>query len=368
MTRKTKALSIEPCDQSRRDFILKAGLFTMAMNFPVEILGKTKAKRKMGIVVHSYGLRWNSSVNSTDFPGFQDALQLLDHCHNLGAGGIQVGVQNWSADFALRLQQRSLAHGMFIEGSIGLPRLEKDGATFEKQIETAKSAGVNIFRTVCLGGRRYESFKSRSEFDRFKEESLKALKTATKIAEKYQVRLAIENHKDWRAKELVEILKWLDNESAGITLDFGNNISLLEDPDEVIEILAPYAFSTHIKDMGVQTYDSGFLLSELPLGSGVVALKKAVETCLKYNPEINFNLEMITRDPLKIPCLESAYWLTFEELPGKDLANTLRLVRDRSYTGSLPLISHLSPEEQLAKEEANIISCMQYSQKELNLK
>ncbi|WP_291784334.1 sugar phosphate isomerase/epimerase family protein [Cecembia sp.] len=368
MTRKTKAISIEPFDQSRRDFILKAGLFSMAMNFPGEILGKTEAKRKMGIVVHSYGLRWNSTVSSQNFPGFQNALQLLGHCHTLGAGGIQVGVQNWNRDFASQLRQESQALGMFIEGSIGLPRLEKDSATFEKQIEIAKSAGVSIFRTVCLGGRRYETFKSRLEFDRFKEESLNALKIAAKIAEKHQVRLAIENHKDWRAKELVEIIKWIDNKWAGVTLDFGNNISLLEDPDEVIEILAPYAFSTHIKDMGLQAYDYGFLLSEIPLGTGVVDLKKAVEICQKYNPDINFNLEMITRDPLKIPCLDPAYWPTFGELPAKDLARTLSLVRDKSHSGSLPIISHLKPEEQLATEEDNIISCMQYSQNELNLK
>lgn len=356
-----------PFDPSRRSFLLSAGMLALAMNFPESVLGKSLARQKMGIVVHSYGLRWHSSIESQAFPGFQNALQLLEHCHKIGAGGIQVGVQNWTNEFAGQLRARSKTLNMFIEGSIGLPRSEKDVSSFEKQIEIAKSAGVAIFRTVCLGGRRYETFQSRSEFDSFKEESLNALKTASKIAEKYQVKLSIENHKDWRAKELVEIIQWLDNQWAGVTLDFGNNISLLEDPDEVIEILAPYAFSTHIKDMGLKSYESGFLLSEIPLGQGVVNLEKAVFLCLKYNPKINFNLEMITRDPLKIPCLEEEYWKTFGDLTENELAKTLSLVRDKSFPGSLPMISHLNSEEQLSKEEENILACLAYSKKELKM-
>lgn len=355
-------------DPDRRKFLLNAGVLTLAMAMPGTVLGKFLTREKMGIVVHSYGLRWNASVQSPEFPGFQNALQLLEHCHMIGSGGIQVGVQNWTNEFATLLKKRSQELNMYIEGSIGLPRSEKEAAGFENQIEIAKSAGVNIFRTVCLGGRRYETFTSKTEFESFKEESLKGLKRASKIAEKHQVKLAIENHKDWRAKELVEIIHWLDNKWAGVTLDFGNNISLLEDPDEVIEILAPFAFSTHIKDMGLLTYENGFLLSEIPLGQGVVNLEKAVSLCLQHNQEIKFNLEMITRDPLKIPCLEEGYWKTFENLPANELAKTLRLVRDKGFNGKLPIISNLNPEEQLSKEEENILACLEYSKSQLKMK
>ena len=36
---------------------------------------------------------------------------------------------------------------------------------------------------------------------------------------------------------------------------------------------------------------------------------------------------MITRDPLKVPCLTDRYWATFADLPGRHLARTLSLVR-----------------------------------------
>ena len=37
---------------------------------------------------------------------------------------------------------------------------------------------------------------------------------------------------------------------------------------EVVEALAPRAFTTHFKDMALEEYEQGFLLSEVPLGTG----------------------------------------------------------------------------------------------------
>ena len=48
---------------------------------------------------------------------------------------------------------------------------------------------------------------------------------------------------------------------------------------------------------------------------------------------------MITRDPLKIPCLTEGYWTTFPELPGKHVARALSLVRSHPRSQPLPRIS-----------------------------
>jgi L-ribulose-5-phosphate 3-epimerase UlaE len=150
-----------------------------------------------------------------------------------------------------------------------------------------------------------------------------------------------------------------------VTLDFGNNVSLLEEPMEVIRTLAPFAFSTHVKDMGVKSYEKGFLLSEVELGTGIVDLKEAVALCQKYNPKVTFSLEMITRDPLEIPCLEDSYWATFENPSAQQLAKILRMVRDNIYPTSLPEVKNLSPEQRLAFEEENVVKCLAFSRKEL---
>ena len=70
--------------------------------------------------------------------------------------------------------------------------------------------------------------------------------------------------------------------------------------------------------MGVEEYRDGFLLSEVPLGAGVLDLAPRRQGSLRTaRPEIRLNLEMITRDPLKVPCLSDGYWTTFPDLPGK---------------------------------------------------
>jgi hypothetical protein len=181
------------------------------------------------------------------------------------------------------------------------------------------------------------------------------------------VRLAVENHKDWRVEELLGILKRLDSRHVGVCLDTGNSIALLEDPHEVVRAYAPWAFTTHFKDMSVAEYEAGFLLAEVPLGRGFLNLKEVLTILKKANPLIRINLEMITRDPLRVPCLTKKFWATFETLPGRYLADTLALVRKHASRHALPIVSKLSLAEQVAAEEENVQNSLRYAGDKLGL-
>lgn len=350
----------------RRAFLQKSAAGAVGLALPT--MPSFFREMPMGIVVHSYGNRWNSKVPSEKYPGFKDALDLLEHCHQIGAGGVQVLVKDWSDDFAKKVRARREQLGMYLEGSIGLPNNTTDVPRFEQEVKNAKEAGVQVLRTVCSAGRRYETYHSREAFQQLQKNALVALQLAIPVMNKQKMKLAIENHKDWQAPELVNILKQLNSEWVGVTLDFGNSISLLEDPMEVVQTLAPYAFSTHVKDMALEEYTEGFLLSEVPLGKGILDLPQIISLCKKYNPNIAFSLEMITRDPLEIPCLKKEYWSTFDDVRGAELARTLRMVREQKNKTSLPRISQLSPEDKLAIEEQNILECLAYSKNTLGLK
>lgn len=347
----------------RRQFLEQTSRAAMAL--PFLHLPDFAAGMRMGIIVHSYAYRWNSRVESPKYPGFSDAVELMEHCHKIGAGGIQVIVRNWSRDFAREVRDRREKLGMYIEGSIGLPKTESDLPAFEKEVLAAKEAGADIIRTVCLSGRRYETFQSGEAFQNFKKNSIASLQWAEPVVRKHKMKLAVENHKDWRAEEMVGILKSLDSQWVGVNLDFGNNIALMEDPMEVVKALVPYLFTTHVKDMGVEEYADGFLLSEVPLGQGYLDLKEMFAICREHKPDVKFNLEMITRDPLKIPCLTDAYWATFTNVKPHDLARTLQSVRQNIYKTSLPEVSGLENEEKLELEEKNILTSLQYSKSEL---
>lgn len=351
----------------RRDFLKSASLGALAMTLPFPSLPSFLKDEPMGIVVHSYAARWHSRADSQQFPAFSDAIDLMEHSKSIGAGGIQVTLNGWTKDFGKKVRDRREKLDMYLEGSIGLPKAPEQVADFEQELLAAKEAGATVLRTACLSGRRYVNFDTREDFLAFKKNAIRSIELAEPIVRKHQMKLAVENHKDWAARELEQIIKSIGSEWVGVTLDFGNNVSFLEKPMEVIETLAPYAFSTHVKDMGIKPYQDGFLLSEVPLGEGIVDLKKGVELCKKYNPDITFSLEMITRDPLEIPYLTEGYWATFDRFSPTELDQVKQMIAQNSFEGELPHVSGLSADEQLAFEEQNVVECLNYSRKSLKL-
>lgn len=350
--------AFESSGLDRRQFMKLGAVGALAYAIPTQA-ALPKGKR-MGIVVHSYAVRFNGKYASKNFPPFTDALQLLDHCHELGGGGIQTIMNGWQSDFSKKVRDKREKLGLYLEGSVSMPQKPEDVPAFEQTIVGAKEAGASIVRTVTSTGRRYEVYHSTDEVEDFKKKALTSLRLAEPVLSKHKVKLAVENHKDWLAPELVTALKSISSEWIGATLDFGNSISLMEDPTKVIETLAPYVITTHVKDMGVEEYQEGFLLSEVPLGKGFIDLKTMYALCLKYNPNVNFNLEMITRDPLQIPCLTESYWKSFETVPGGELARTLRMVKEKQ-SSPLPRVSQLVDEEKAAVENKNIVECLQFS-------
>lgn len=121
------------------------------------------------------------------------------------------------------------------------------------------------------------------------------------------------------------------SEYLGANYDFGNNLSFMEDPTEMAEAVAPYVKAAHIKDVGVQRYPDGFLMSEAPLGEGMLDLPKIMGAL------------------------------------AKQLARTLRLVGARQSPKPLPVVDKLPRAEREKLETDNVKACLRYGKKHLNL-
>lgn len=319
---------------------------------------------RLGICIHSYALRSGRDRGRPSAERFAEPLRFLDYCHRLGAGGIQTQIGRQEGDDALELRRRAEKYGMFVEGFAGLPRDRADLERFEAEVATAQAAGATVIRVVLPSkgsGRRYEAFASAAEFQESRIAGRKMLELAEPVVARRRMRLALENHKDERIPERLETLKHISSEYVGVCVDTGNSIALLEDPMAVVEAYAPWAFSAHLKDMAVQEYEDGFLLAEVPLGEGFLDLPTMIQVLRKHHPEVRFSLEMMTRDPLKVPCLTERYWSAMGDLPGRDLARTLKMVKTHGCEEPLPEISPLPPEEQLDVEEANVRKCVTWA-------
>ncbi len=214
---------------------------------------------------------------------------------------------------------------------------------------------------VCFVGRRYETFNSLQDYKDWNVTAIKALDTCLPIAERVGIALAMENHKDRAVDEEVEVLQKYSSEHLGATVDFGNNIAMCDDPVDVINKLAPYAKATHMKNMAVQNYADGFLLSEVLFEDGFMDIPAMWAVLKKANPAIKPVHEMITRDPLKVPVLTDKYWVTWPDRGGKFLADTIRLVNANQSKKPLPIVSTLSPEAQAQAEESNNSRCFAWA-------
>jgi sugar phosphate isomerase/epimerase len=105
-------------------------------------------------------------------------------------------------------------------------------------------------------------------------------KEAVKIAEDHGVRLAAENHIDYTADEMLEMIEAVDSPNFGINFDTGNFLRLLDDPIAGMEKLAPYVFSTHIKDLVMHPTarpNDWYFFCGVPVGFGLIDNFKLAE-------------------------------------------------------------------------------------------
>jgi len=108
---------------------------------------------------------------------------------------------------------------------------------------------------------------------------IRGFKKAVKMAKKYHVVLALENHGHLvnDAPTLVEILQAVNDDHLRLTLDTGNFCwagRSLEEAAAYFKELAPYVVNVHLKDL---VFTGPAKVQFLPLGEGDLDLKKVIQ-------------------------------------------------------------------------------------------
>ena len=297
---------------------------------------------------------------------------IVEYCRGKGLGGAHTRLPEDLDPIKLeKLRGKIEKYDMRLTVTVRSPQGEDDLARYEAEIAAAASMGG---RVVCVhdyfSGRRYEQFRTAAEFHEFFARCKTAVQRAEPILRKYKMPLAIENHKGWRSDELAAWVEAAGSEYVGVGLDMVNNVSLIEAPMQTIETLAPYALFVSFRDIAVDFYDEGLLLSEVPLGEGSYDLAAVTAMLQKRRPDMLFQLEIITRDPLKAPIFTDDYWNIYDDkspVPPRDLARLLDWVRKHPPKHPLPRVSGLTAEQQLALEDTYNQRSIDYARAHLPL-
>ena len=298
-----------------------------------------------------------------------DAFRQL--CARFGTRGGQMDFSQVAVDDTAalaRVREDFTREGLELEVSIPSRYLETP-ESYARAAAATRALGATRARVALLSGRRYETFETPAAWAGFRTKWRDTLLRMRPEFERHGLAIGIENHKDWLAPELAALLRAIDLPLVGACLDFGNNLALLEDPDETIDVLAPFAVTTHLKDMAVRRTAEGFELSEVPLGQGMLPLDRYVRLVAAARPEARMCLEMITRDPLQVPYRTDRYWIAFSAAERR--AERLRAFEERvlapASAAPLPRVTGLSPAAQIAAEDDNVRACVTFARDTLKL-
>jgi hypothetical protein len=105
-------------------------------------------------------------------------------------------------------------------------------------------------------------------------------------------------------------------------------------------------------------------------GDGNMDLAGIVARMQKKDRNMLFQLEMITRDPLKVPIFTEQYWKVYDgksPVPPRDLAMVIDYVRRHKPVKPLPRVSGLTPAQVLALEDELNQRCIDYARLNLPL-
>ena len=123
---------------------------------------------------------------------------------------------------------------------------------------------------------------------------LPLLQQATDFAVRHNIILALENHVDLYADEIVDLVQCIDSDHFSICLDTANNLPMLEDPWQAIDKIAPYAKATPIKD--VQAFHSDpktfAFWPSVVSGQGNIPLEKTFQLLQQLNYQGQLALEI----------------------------------------------------------------------------
>jgi sugar phosphate isomerase/epimerase len=114
--------------------------------------------------------------------------------------------------------------------------------------------------------------------------SVPALFRLAEQAQRLGVILAIENHADLTAEQLVWLMTEVGSDSVRICLDTANALRVGDDPLTAARLLAPWTVAAHVKDLAAEPWHPRSGPRSVPLGTGTLPVAQIVADLLSANP------------------------------------------------------------------------------------
>lgn len=314
------------------------------------------------------------------------ALQLIDYAAGLKLDTIQISsledFENLEPAYLAKVKDRAAKHGMTLDGGIGCvcstskswsAKHGSPGQYLVKGMTVAHAIGAKAMR--CFLGSRPDRLGS-MPVEKHMETVIAAFRSVRSQAQDLGVTIALENHNgDVGMREVKTIIEESGKDFVGSNLDTGNPMWMMEDPLEVLEVLGPYAATTHIRDSVVYPTPTGAAFQWLALGDGMIDFHRFRDRFVQLCPNAKWQLEIITgRPPQPLPYLEPDDWKIFPKMLAADFAGFLQLARaGHPYSGFMMIsdgLKHAPAQYTAALQEQqryDLERSVEYAQKTLGV-
>lgn len=222
----------------------------------------------MRLGVSSYTYTWAVGVPGSMPLRPLSANGLVDKAAASGLKLVQIAdnlpLEMIKEDELIDLRKYSAANGVEIE--MGGRGLTTDHTM--KCLETAKLLNSPILRMVIDGTGYEPDLKS----------IISVIRELIPEFKSRKIRLAIENHDRFKAREFEKIIQDPGSEWVGICLDSVNSMGAGEGFEEVSRILLPYTINLHIKDFTIRrvSHKMGIITEGAPAGKGMLNISELV--------------------------------------------------------------------------------------------
>jgi len=312
------------------------------------------------------------------------AIQLLDYAAGLKLDTIQISglgdYESLEPAYLAKVKDHAARLGIAIDAGIGCicpvsgswsPRNGSPEEYLLSGLRVARAVGSTSLR--CFMGSPADR-RGPAPIGKLIESTVKVFRAVHSQAQDIGVRIGLENHGDLCARELKTLIEESGRGHVGCCLDSGNPVWALEDPLLTLEILAPYAVTTHVRDSALFEHPRGAAFQWVALGDGSVDFHQWVATLRRLAPGVSVQLEIITgRPPQILPYLETDYWKAFPNLPAADFARFLGLVKKgKPYTGPMVIAGAGRQPPEIAaalkyQQKHDLERSLEYARKELDL-
>jgi len=209
------------------------------------------------------------------------------------------------------------------------------------------------------------------------ETTIKLFRSVKSEAMDLGVKIALENHSgDMQARETRTVIEESGKDFVASCLDTGNPVWAIEDPFLTLEILAPYAVTTHVRDSIVFETPHGAAVQWVAMGDGILDLPRFIAEFRKRCPQSTMQLEIITgRPPRPMNYLDADFWKAFPKMPAWEFARFVALAKSghpflgamavEDITGKKP--SPVMEEALKEQQRVDLERSFEYCRKKLNV-